>query len=1149
MALNRDVFLRDPAEVALLNNGVAAMTDAFTGEERRTLRFELEHFVCEGEYARGLVRILESYVGNMGQPEQPAAWISGFYGSGKSHMAKMLQYLWFDYTFPEDGATARGLARLPADVADLFQEISTLGKRHGGLHAASGTLGSGAGESARLALLGIVFRSAGFPGSFPQARFCMWLKKNFLYDRVRGEVEGAGRAFRKELNDLYVSPVIARALLHADPTFAADEREARGVLRDQFPPKPKDISSEEFVLAMQDALAPEGGMPCTVLILDEVQQYIGDDSSRSYAVQEVVEACSKRFGDRLLFVGTGQTALSGTPALQRLQGRFTVNVELSDSDVETVTRRVVLAKRADRLKDVERTLEANAGEIDRHLKETRIGPRSEDRAVLVEDYPLLPVRRRFWEHTLRAVDRAGTAGQLRTQLRIVYDAIRATADRPLGTVVPADFLFDEIAPNLLQSGVLLREIDEVIRRQDDGSEDGRLKGRLCALIFLIRKLPREPAADAGVRATPEMLADLLVKDLGKEGAVLRGRIPPLLDELAASGTLIKIDNEYSLQTRESSEWEHEFRAREARIRNDLTRLAGKRSQLLSAACQDAVAKMKFIHGKSKEPRRLLLHFGADPPAENSRDIPVWIRDGWGTEKKTVFADARAAGPDSPIVSVFIPKTQAPALSTWITVQDAASGTLEFKGVPATREGVEAKDAMRTRLLEAGNHLAALVKEIIDKAEVVQGGGNERLELGLAAKVQAAAEAALDRLFPSFRDADDDRWEQVIQRARQGAENPLEVIGFHDRTEKHPVAAAVLSFVGSGRKGKEVRAHFAEAPHGWPRDAVDAALVALCAQGHLSAAGDGVPYKSAALDQAKIPVAHFRAETATLATRDRVRLRGLYQAAGIPCKPGEEAGGAGAFLDRLLEAARGAGGDAPLPERPDTAHIARIQSLAGNEQLQAILEIQEELKANLDAWTSAKAVAEKRLPIYEALLKLLRYGEGQGFAGPIQEQLDAVRRDRRLLDAPDPLPDLLQAAVSGLRAALTAAEGAYTARYDQETGFLEGAEGWRRLDDEARSGILSATGLTRVSKGPSGTADEVLASLKRLTLEGWATKTAALPQQFADARAQADRLIEPRTQHIRLTSNTLRTEQEVRDWLSHTEAELLGRLKDGPIVVS
>ena len=87
-----------------------------------------------------------------------------------------------------------------------------------------------------------------------------------------------------------------------------------------------------------------------------------------------MEACSKRFGDRLLFLGTGQTALSGTPALQRLQGRFTVNVELSDTDVETVTRRVVLAKRPDRVNDVKAILDGNSGELDRHLIGTRDRP-------------------------------------------------------------------------------------------------------------------------------------------------------------------------------------------------------------------------------------------------------------------------------------------------------------------------------------------------------------------------------------------------------------------------------------------------------------------------------------------------------------------------------------------------------------------------------------------------------------------------------------------------------------------------------------------------------------------------------------------------------------------------------------------------------
>ncbi|HHM12985.1 MAG TPA: BREX system P-loop protein BrxC, partial [Planctomycetaceae bacterium] len=870
---NRDIYQRDPSQVTLLNNGVATMTDALTDDERRTLRFELEHFVCEGEYQRGLVRILDSYVSNQGQPEQPAAWVSGFFGSGKSHLAKMLRFLWTDYTFPEDGASARGLARLPTDVQDLLREISTLGRRGAGLHAAAGTLGAGAGDSVRLALLSIVFKSAGLPESYPQARFCLWLKKNGIYDQVRVAVEAEGREFRRELNDMYVSPLIAKGLLEADPNFADNEKDARAALRAQFP-KLKDITTDEFATVLQDTLAPDGEMPCTVIILDEVQQYIGDDTSRSYVVQEVVEACSKRFGDRLLFLGTGQTALSGTPALQRLQGRFTVNVELSDTDVETVTRRVVLAKRPDRINDIKGMLDDNAGELDRQLVGTKIGPRGEDKAILVDDYPLLPVRRRFWEHVLRAVDRAGTAGQLRTQLRIVYDAIRATAEDPLGTVVPADFLFDEISANLLQSGVLLREINETIASQDDGSPDGRLKSRVCALVFLIRKLPREVGVDIGVRATPEVLADLLVEDLAKDGAVLRSQLPKLLDGLVVDGTLMKLEDEYSLQTRESSEWEAEFRSRQTKLAGDPTRMSSKRAQLLGAAVQEAIGSVKLLHGNCKEPRKLALHFSAEPPPATTHEIPVWVRDGWGADEKSVIADARASGPDSPIIHVFIPKSRAEALARVITAQSAAKETLEYKGVPSTPEGIEARQGMETRLTEANNSLRALVAEIVDGAKVYQGGGSERLETTLRDKIVEAANASLDRLFYDFKDADDHRWSKVIERARKGAEHPLEVLGYTGKTEDHPVCSAVLSFVGSGKKGKDVRAHFSDPPYGWPRDAIDGALVSLFGTGHLRATLNGTPLKPGQLDQAKISSTDFRVESATIDTRQRLKVRKL-----------------------------------------------------------------------------------------------------------------------------------------------------------------------------------------------------------------------------------------------------------------------------------
>ena len=1145
---NRDLYQRDPHDIPLPNSGVAAMTDALTENDRHTLRFELQHFVCEGEYRLGLVRILESYMNHQGQPQQPAAWISGFFGSGKSHLAKMLRFLWTDYVFPEDDATARGLAHLPDDVREKLTELSTLGRRGNGLHAAAGALGAGAGDSVRLALLDIVFKSKGLPGGYPQARFCLWLKKNDIYNSVRAAVEAKGRDFRRELSDLYVSPLIAQALLGADPNFAATERQAKSLLREQFP-RTKDITTDQFADALQDALASDDkGLPNTVVILDEVQQYIGEDTNRSYGVQEVAEACSKRFGDRLLFLGTGQTALSGTPLLQRLQGRFTVNVELSDSDVETVIRRVVLAKRPDRSADVRAALGAHAGEIDRHLNGARIAPRSEDKAVLVDDYPLLPVRRRFWEQALRAVDRAGMAGQLRTQLRIVYEAIRETADDPLGTVVPADFLFDQLATSLLHSGALLREIHQAIINLKDDDSDGLLKSRLCALVFLIRKLPREPGVDSGVRASTEMLADLLVKDLANDGTMLRSRLPKLLSDLVEAGTLMKLEDEYSLQTKESSDWEAEFRSCRNKLANDPPNMSVKRMEWLGDALQRTLGSIKILQGKAKEPRKLDLCFGAEAPA-GEQGVAVWIRDGWGAGEQGVLADARAAGQDDPVIHVFVPRTHADELARLIATRSAAIETAEHKGVPTTEEGIEARHGMGTRAAEAENNLRVLVRSVIDGAKVIQGGGSERLEANLVDKVKAAADASLARLYPEFRDADDGRWRTVIERARGGAANPLEAVDFAGKTEEHPVCAAVLSFIGSGQKGRDVRTHFSAPPYGWPRDAVDAALICLFGTGHLRATVNGVALRAGQLDQGKVATADFRVESATVDTRQRMKLRQLFQSTGIACKPNEEGAAATELLRMMLELAQNAGGDAPLPAKPDTEYLKELQSLAGNEQLLGVLERHEDLAGDVKQWSDLGALAQQRTPAYERLLLLVEHGGDLEAGQSALPQVEAIKTERGLLAATDPVPGLARTLTDALRTALVNAGHEYDRVFADERDRLEAAASWQQIEQAKREDIFAQLHIKAATFGAVGTEQEVLSSLEQASLDDWRTRTAALPQMFANARSEADRLLEPKTRHIKLASDTLRTEDDVRAWARKTEQELVEQVKQGPVVVN
>src|SRR5215208_4918814 len=178
---NRDLFYRDPTGTKIPNDGVAKVVRPETAQQWDVLEWELKSFVCEGEYARGLERILNSFLTNLSQSQQPAVWVSGFYGSGKSHLVRVLEYLWRDMDLP-NGDSARSLVTWPDEVNDHLTELSTAGKRLGGLWSAAGTLASGKSDAVRLAFLSVLFESVGLPEEYPLARFVLWAGENGYLD-------------------------------------------------------------------------------------------------------------------------------------------------------------------------------------------------------------------------------------------------------------------------------------------------------------------------------------------------------------------------------------------------------------------------------------------------------------------------------------------------------------------------------------------------------------------------------------------------------------------------------------------------------------------------------------------------------------------------------------------------------------------------------------------------------------------------------------------------------------------------------------------------------------------------------------------------------------------------------------------------------
>lgn len=1152
--LNRDIYNKPPQENRLVNNGVAEVSEDHSEAAQTILRYELDSFVCDGQYEKGMETILDKFLLNLdSKAEQPGVWISGFYGSGKSHLAKMLRTLWTDYTF-SDRASARSIAKLPDGVVAQLKELSTQGKRHGGLHAAAGKLGAGAGDKVRLALLGIVFKSKGLPEQYNQAQFVLWLRHEGLLAAVEAELQTAGRTLAQELPHMYVSGHLAKALLKARPDLAHTEQDARKLLKEQFP-QVTDVTSEQMVTAIESALAENGKFPLTLVVLDEVQQYIGADAEKAFQVQEVTETLSKHFNGKLLFVGTGQSALSGMPNLQRLMGRFPVQVMLGDWDVENVTRQIILAKKPTAKPEVEKVWRSNLGEISRHLRGTKLEHVTEDEDVMTSDYPLLPVRRRFWERVLRTIDTTGTVSQLRSQMRVVHEAVLATADNPLGHVVSGDFLYDQIAANLVSTAQLPKEVFENVQRFTAGDADAQLKAKLLKLIFLINKLPTDAAMDIGLKATDEALADLLVTDLSSGSTELRKKLPTLLDELQNKDRLVMAlaggsGTEYRLQTRESSAWYDQFRTQEVELKAAPQRVEQKRADLLKGRFGEVLKKVHVVQGKDNIERKLSTTYDESLPKDNDKTLYLWIQDGWQADEKSVIAEAKAKSTDNPTLFAFLPAQHKTELTNAIVALEAARTTLQMKGSPSTEEGRDAQRSMESRQRTAEKELVDLLDKLFSGVRVFQAGGQEATEGNdLVDRINRAAKSSAIRLFSQFDAADHDQWSKVLDEARKGNLEALKAVGHSQETDKHPVCQKLLAYIGPGKKGAEIRDNFEGPPFGWSRDAIDGALYALLAAGHLKAAdAASKPVDAKSLDRAKLTQASFQRESINITPPQLIKIRQLFSTVGVPCQPKEEQTKVSALLAKLREQAGKAGGLAPAPGMAKLTAIEAVEGQSGNAQLLELYTRFDELLSLSKAWTKTADDIAKRLPVWRKLSDLLHHAKTLGPYATLKAEADAIEAQRSLLADPDPVRPLLDKVVDLLRLALNAKLDAFKQAFAQQHTQLVADADWNKLSDAQRTDLTAKHHLAALAEIALSTPEQLQDALDECDLDHWVSKTQALPSRFDVARHAAVQLLKPNVVYVSIPRRTLNDEAELKAWLAEVEALLASKLKSGPVAL-
>jgi hypothetical protein len=812
---------------------------------------------------------------------------------------------------------------------------------------------------------------------------------------------------------------------------------------------------------------------------------------------------------------------------------------------------VILRKKPEMVKDLVAKLDEVSGEINRELGGTQIAAKAEDKQDLVPDYPLLPTRRRFWDLALRALDRAGRAGVLRTQLKVVHEATRAVADNQVGHVVGGDFIYDQQAPGMLQSGVLLKEIDELIRTLRAGGPDGVLKARICALIFLISQIPsRTIGGETGLRATSSYLADLLVEDLADDGSMLRKRVPELLESLVTGGRLMRIEDEYRLQTEEGSEWEKDYRSRLAATRDDASRMSQLRNERLLQAVDQALGGLRLTQGVSKTPRRIDQHWGQDEPSTTEDDVPVWIRDEWSVTEATVKRAAAEVGDESPIVFVFLPKREVDLIKETLASFTAAQDTLQQRPTPQTDEGKAALRAMKTRVATDEERLVGLFQDVVAHARVFQGGGNEITISSLRDAVQTAAERSLIRLFQNFKDADNPNWGKVVIKAREGAPDALSAVGHQGEPTTHPVCKKMLAAISQGGiKGTDLQNVFSIHPFGWPRDAINGAVLVLLAAGYIRAQQEGKALSGPKeLLPTQIGKTTFYKEDPPPTVEQRLQVKKLLTDAGIAYEVNAEGPRIPALLQHLKDLASRAGGEPPLPSPPSTEQIDALQALGGNRQFREVADAHQELGKLLERWQSADDQCAKRQTAWNELQRLRHHADGLPIDTRVGPAIQAIRDGRQLLDDPDPVRPLLDELSAELRTSLTSRFEQLTAAQRAAVDELEHWPDWAKLDAVDQRGILKESQLEGITMPEIAGVDELLAALDSKPLSAWDDRIGMVPGRRDQAQQKVAKKLEPEAVSVSPPSATLKTEADLDTYLAAVRAAVLPHLRDNKTVI-
>lgn len=555
----RDLFAKD---INRSINGVVKVQDS----KDESIRQELDEYVVTRELQGHFATFFKAYGDAIDvHTDKIGVWISGFFGSGKSHFLKMLSYLlenrqiggksairYFDGKIvdPMVAAAMERACSVPTQ-AILFNIDSKAGQWKQGDTAPTALLRGFErmfyeargfyGEDLKLAKLEDYIDSLGKTQEFREA-----------FERVNGEPWLQARDTYSYFEDDVVE--VLQSVLGMSEKAAwnwLEGSEDEVLAPDVFAKKVKDYVDAQA--------AAHGGNFRLLFMVDEVGQFITNDRDPSLmlSLQTIVEELGAACGGRVWVMVTSQEAIDNLSLpvgndFSKIQGRFNTRLSLSSSSVDEVIQRRILEKTAPAADTLAQLYKQDSAVLKNNF--TFEGSRADlagyaNSKDFVASYPFVGYQFKLLPDVMTEVRKHGVKAKHmstgeRSMLSAFQESAQAIQHDQTGALVPFWRFFDTISKDLEHGIIQVVVCAERAAENREGLEPYDV--RVLKLLYLIRYI-------GYVKATVENVSILMVDSLDVDKRALKDRVKESLARLERENKVARQGDTYSFLTDEEQE--------------------------------------------------------------------------------------------------------------------------------------------------------------------------------------------------------------------------------------------------------------------------------------------------------------------------------------------------------------------------------------------------------------------------------------------------------------------------------------------------------------------------------------------------------------------------------------------------------------------